>query len=343
MDVTSRCNLKCRMCYFAVVDTLRFPPFDQDPPAGGAMTVEDFEKIAADLFPRAHRVALGCSAEPMMHPKIREILEIAGRHGVPDLWFPTNLLALTEKNADAIIDAGVRALGVSIDGVDRETYEDIRVKANWDRLLDRLEMLRRMKQEKGSKLPRLRLIFTWMKSNYDHLRRIPEFAADHGFVELDIRFVARTVEVDVTPELLEGVDAAELDAELDATAKDAVRRGLRLASFPGYTPSHSGTAVGKLGHRLWRIRAGLSRPEYWRHAARKKKHGCAYPDRTLLIRPNGTVLPCPFWQEGPIGWVPRDNHDTLASAPLLHQIKQGLSRDEPIGTCDGCERPWGGP
>ena len=70
MDLTARCNLKCVMCYFSNTDRLFFPPFDTQLSDDGNMPVAVFEKIAADLFPRAWRVALACAAEPMIHPAV---------------------------------------------------------------------------------------------------------------------------------------------------------------------------------------------------------------------------------------------------------------------------------
>ena len=63
LDLTSRCNLKCVMCYFSATDRLNFPPYDVELSAEGNMPVPVFEKLAAELFPKAWRVALGCAAE----------------------------------------------------------------------------------------------------------------------------------------------------------------------------------------------------------------------------------------------------------------------------------------
>src|SRR5512144_2883147 len=177
LDLTARCNLKCVMCYFANTDRLAFPPFDRELSDDGNMPVEVFEKIAADLFPKAWRVALACAAEPMIHPKFKEIVAIAGRYGVPDLWFPTNLLALTDATAEALVRARVATVAASIDGTTKESYEKIRVPAKWERLLACLETLRRVRAAAKSRTPRLRIIFTWMQSNRADLARLPEFAA----------------------------------------------------------------------------------------------------------------------------------------------------------------------
>jgi len=338
LDVTSRCNLKCVMCYFSATDRLTFPPFDAEVSEDGNMPLPVFERIAEDLFPRAWRVALACAAEPMIHPQFREILAISGRYGVPDLWFPTNLLALTETTALALIDANVRTVAASIDGVTKETYEKIRVPAKWERLSACLETFERVKAQRRSRRPSLRIIFTWMKSNREQLRGLPEFAAAHGARELDVRFVAPTSGVDVTPELLSDEDPRELNAELAATAHEAVRRGLRLASYPEFEKSGERPRAlwPRLKRRLWRLRAGMDRPEYFRYAWYQGLHGCAYPSRNYVIRPNGAVNPCIYWDGDPIGSYPAQGLAAIAAGSPLKRIRDGLRSGYPIGTCATC-------
>jgi MoaA/NifB/PqqE/SkfB family radical SAM enzyme len=338
MDVTARCNLKCVMCYFSNTDRLWFPPFDKQLSDDGNMPVEVFERIAADLFPRAWRVALACAAEPMIHPRFRELLAIAGRYGVPDLWFPTNLLALTDATADALVAAGVGTVAASIDGVTRETYEKIRVPARWERLMACLETLSSARRRAHSRRPRLRIIFTWMRSNRAELRRLPEFAADHGARELDVRFVAPTPGVDVTSELLSDEDPLALNAELAVTAHDAVRRGLRLASYPEYEQKddRSRRLLDRVRRRLWRLRAGMDRPEYFRHAWYQGLFGCAYPGRSYVVRPNGAVNPCIYWEQEPIGFYPAEALDGISAGAPLRRIRDGLRSGHPVGTCATC-------
>lgn len=338
LDLTERCNLKCVMCYFSGTDRLRFPPYDRTLSERGTLPLEVFEKIAADLFPRAWRVALGCAAEPMIHPRFREILAVAGRYRVPDLWFPTNLLALTERTAEALVDAGVTTVAASIDGVTRATYEKIRVGGKWDRLISRLELLNEVKQRRGSAWPRLRIIFTWMRSNRHELVELPAFAAEHGASDLDVRFVTRTTGVDVGPELLDGEPDDALRADLAAAAHDAVARGLKLSSFPEFeTPAdRPRTLTGRLRRRWFNLRSGLERWEHWRHLWQERRDGCAYPGRTLVIRPNGAVSPCTFWEAEPIGYYPEDDFASITSGRALARIRDGLRCGEPIGTCASC-------
>ena len=338
LDVTARCNLKCVMCYFAATDRINFPPYDVELASDGNMPIPVFEKIAAELFPRSWRVALACAAEPMIHPKFEQILSIAGRYGVPDLWFPTNLLALTEASARALIAANVATVAASIDGMTKETYEKIRVPGKWDRLISRLELFKDVKRRAGSLRPKLRIIFTWMKSNRGELAELPAFAERWGAQELDVRYVSPTVGVDVTPELLNGEDPRALNAELAATAREAVHRGIRLSSYPDFEAPEDipRTLAGKVRRRLWRLRAGIDRPEHIRYAWRKRLHGCAYPDRYFVIRPNGAVSPCIYWDRDPIGFYPADGLAAIRAGSPLAAIREGLRTGEPIGSCAGC-------
>lgn len=335
LDLTERCNLKCRMCYFSATDRLQFAPLERSLSANGMMPAEVFEVIAADLFPRARRVALACACEPLIHPRFSELVRVAGRYSVEDLWFPTNLLALTREKAEAIVEAGVRVVGVSIDGTDAGTYEGIRAGGSFARLEKNLALLNEVRR--GSRT-RVRMIFTWMRSNRAHLVRLPEYAQRHGASELDVRFVTPTVGVDNTPELLDGEDQRTIRAELRSAAHEAVDRGLWLASYPEFDQPEDlpRSWWGRRRRGRWRQRAGMDRYEYQRYRWRERHDGCVWPADFLVIRPNGAVSPCIFWDREPIGFYPEDRYATLATGEALETILAGLRSGEPIGTCIGC-------
>src|SRR5204863_2662121 len=139
------------------------------------------------------------------------------RYRVPDLWFPTNLLPLTEATAEAIVRARVATVAVSIDGVTAETYERIRAGATWERLHAKLQLLRDVRRALRSRLPRLRVIFTWMRENRHELRGLPAFAASIGAASLDVRYVSPTDGVDNSSRMLVADAAAK--AELEAVAR----------------------------------------------------------------------------------------------------------------------------
>src|SRR4029078_2678376 len=104
----------------------------------------------------------------------------------------TNLLALTPPTAEAIVQARVRTVAASIDGTTRETYEKIRVPPKGERLISRLELLKDVRRSSPGRRPRLRIIFTWMRSNRKDLADLPALAEAGGAGELHARYGAAT-------------------------------------------------------------------------------------------------------------------------------------------------------
>ena len=337
-DLTSRCNIRCVMCHFSSTDQLRFKPFDLEPQTTGDIELEVFRHVASELFRRTHTVGLGCSAEPLLHPNFSEILDISREHRVPKVSIQTNLLALSEAKARAIVEHGVHTVSVSIDGTTRETYEYIRSGASWDRLHSRLELLRRTGLSSARSRPRLRITFAWMRSNRDELRSLPAFASSVGAREIDVRFVVPTVGVDNRDEMLDDSDPNELMDVLWNVARDATSRGIRLSAYPAMEkePNADNSVIGKIRRKLWLLRSGIDGPEQWRRSMREKIAGCSFPGRLLLIRPNGAVLPCPFWEDEPIALMPRDGHRTIFRSQGLEKIRTGLRAGCPVGSCRSC-------
>jgi MoaA/NifB/PqqE/SkfB family radical SAM enzyme len=338
VDLTSRCNIRCVMCHFSSTDQLRFKPFDLGPRSTGYIELEVFRHLASELFRRTHTVGLGCSAEPLLHPNFSETLRIAREHRVPKLSVQTNLLALSEAKARAIVEHEVHTVSVSIDGTTRETYEHIRSGASWDRLHSRLELLRRTRLSSARTRPRLRITFAWMRSNRGELRSLPAFASSVGAREIDVRFVVPTVGVDNRDEVLDDADPKELMDMLWNVARDATSRGIRLGAYPAMEkePDADNSVIGKIRRKLWLLRSGIDGPEQWRRSMRERIAGCSFPGRLLLIRPNGAVLPCPFWEDEPIALLPRDGHRAILRSQDLEQIRTGLRVGCPVRSCRSC-------
>ena len=87
---------------------------------------------------------------------------------------------------------------------------------------------------------------------------------------------------------------------------------------------------------VWRLRAGIDKPEHLPYMWHQRLHGCAYPDRYYVIRPNGAVAPCIYWERDPIGLFPAQDFGQIAAGKPLGQIREGLRRGEPIGSCANC-------
>src|SRR5688500_6465268 len=108
MDITSRCNIRCVMCYRG------FDRFARSKAV--LLTVETFDALADALLPRAHTLTLSLGSEPTTSPNFLPILRAAARHRVPNLTFFTNGTLLHDPVIAAIIETNVTEICVSVDG-----------------------------------------------------------------------------------------------------------------------------------------------------------------------------------------------------------------------------------
>ena len=79
IDISNKCNLRCRMCYFSHDKYFKAPPV--------YMTPETFESIAKDLLPKAVTLTLSCGSEPLTSPYFIDILKVASKYNVPHVDF----------------------------------------------------------------------------------------------------------------------------------------------------------------------------------------------------------------------------------------------------------------
>ena len=171
-DISNKCNLRCRMCHFSF-DHVFHQPANFTSPAL-------FERIAAQALPKAHTLILSAGNEPLISPHFVDILKIAARYRVPEVLFLTNGQLLTPKIADAVMEAGVTQVQISIDGATKETYEYVRRGARFDRLVRNLEYLSARKRELGQSWPRLQFNIVLMQKNLEELPLFVDLAERVG-------------------------------------------------------------------------------------------------------------------------------------------------------------------
>jgi MoaA/NifB/PqqE/SkfB family radical SAM enzyme len=188
----------------------------------------------------------------------------------------------------------------------------------------KLQLLRDVQRVARATTPRLRVIFTWMRSIREELRELPRFARELGAQELDVRYVIPAMGVDNASEVLTGGEPSTLRAELGAVARDAVRRGLRLAAWPLFD-DRPARLLKRIAWRWWRMRV----------ARHERDVGCRYPDRMYVIRPSGAVFPCEFYDQ-PIGFAPVDSLLTIAKDARMTGIRDALRCGSPAGSCATC-------
>src|SRR2546421_12338618 len=155
MEPVGQCNLRCQMCSIQ---------FRQDGPPHGPLAFMEFEKFISmiDQFGDVQELHLQGLGEPMMHPRFFDMVAYATGKGIR-VSTNSNLTLLNERRAERCVTSGLDDLSISIDGANAETYERIRVRAHFERVVGNLERLLAARQRLSSELPHLRLVMVIMR------------------------------------------------------------------------------------------------------------------------------------------------------------------------------------
>lgn len=165
--LTTRCNLRCTMCSEIVHN-------------GEYNLSNEGIKNLVEIMPYLEKLVLR-GGEVFLHEKILYILEQAKKYKV-DIEIVTNGLLLTGKIVNLLLDV-LTEITFSIDSVNKETYEKIRVGANFEKLLENIDMFNNLNKERNCKVF-TRLTMVVMKSNYKEIENIIKFASEHQFKEV---------------------------------------------------------------------------------------------------------------------------------------------------------------
>lgn len=179
IEPVGQCNLRCQMCPIQ---------FRADGPPDGApafMAFADFTRMI-DQFTGLTELHLQGLGEPMMHPRFFDMVAYAAAKGIR-VTTNTNLTLLNARRAERCVTSGLDCLHVSIDGSTAETYERIRVRAQFERVLRNLGLLLAARRRLDSASPRLHLVMVIMRQNLHELPEIVQLASDWSVEEIFVQ------------------------------------------------------------------------------------------------------------------------------------------------------------
>jgi tungsten cofactor oxidoreducase radical SAM maturase len=168
IEVTTKCNFACITCIRSSwQDSLLH------------MEWEIFEKILENLkeLPQLASVHFGGFGEPMMHPRIFDMLRAVKELGLK-VEMITNSSYLSIENIQKLIDLELDILFTSLDSPDEEEYNEIRLGADFQDVSQNVANLQAMKREQNVKKPELGIEFVAMKKNYVGLPKLIRMARD---------------------------------------------------------------------------------------------------------------------------------------------------------------------
>jgi radical SAM protein with 4Fe4S-binding SPASM domain len=152
-----------------------------------AIDVDLFEQLMAELGPTLLTVSLWGWGEPLLHPRLREILRIVRQYPVATFLSTSSQKLSDDEILDALIEYPPTHLIVAIDGLDDETHSRFRIGATLEPILAGVHRLAERKRTLRRRDPVLHMRYIVMKHNQHEFASVKDFAAAHGFDFLTIR------------------------------------------------------------------------------------------------------------------------------------------------------------
>ncbi len=128
IETVNACNARCKMC--TINDWERNYPTMKD---------DVFTKIADDLIENKRflkRVSLYRDGEPLLDKKLPQRIKYLKDGGVENIGIATNVSLLNEKRSEAMLNSGLDLIMLSIDSLNKEIFENIRIRLKLDEVVD---------------------------------------------------------------------------------------------------------------------------------------------------------------------------------------------------------------
>ena len=266
LEVTNRCNSLCVSCPLTYDHFLRFESKHH-------LSWAQFRQVV-DQIPQIERAVLHGIGEPLLNPELPRFIAHLKARGAHVL-FNTNGVLLDERRGDALVEAGLDELRVSLDAVTPELYRTLR---GIDKLPQILTNLRNfLERHREQPQPRVSL---WMVGMQENIEQLPDFVrlgAELGVPEVYLQRLVyfgggERIADDATMVAEQSLFSAleQRQAELMTTCEAlATELGLVFRASGATTPHES---VAVQGAHPWQ--------------------GCNRPWSLIYVTANGNLLPC---------------------------------------------------
>lgn len=146
IETSSICNLRCPMCMV----TVELEKGSESRLKKGLMDWDLYTKIvdeAAEIG--VSSIKLNWRGEPTMHPRLADMVRYAKEKNILDVMFNTNAVRLDEKLSKELIEAGLDEIFFSVDSIDPEKYEKIRIGAKYEDVIANIKRFSAINEEAG--------------------------------------------------------------------------------------------------------------------------------------------------------------------------------------------------
>ena len=156
IEPSSICNYRCSFCFqtneeFSGKGSTHM----------GRMELKDFKNVVDSIRHKVEIVTLASRGEPTLNKDFATMIEYASEYFL-SLKVNTNASLLTERICEALLGGSQKTIVLSIDSGHKETYEEMRVNGKYDRIKEKLRLLKSVRERKGASKSIIRVSGVYM-------------------------------------------------------------------------------------------------------------------------------------------------------------------------------------
>jgi MoaA/NifB/PqqE/SkfB family radical SAM enzyme len=243
IGVTTACNLRCPACPTGTRKLGR---------SAQHLDFDVYRRVVDELRDALMFMLFWDWGEPLLHPRLADMIEYAGRSGIMTVTSTNGNVPFTDEQMDRLVAARPSVVIACVDGTDQATYEKYRTGGQLSKALDTISRLRRAKDSLRSEYPVIEFRSLALRDNQHQMPGLLRLARERGadlFTVKSLRpFDCRGADVDDTLVPLD--DNLSRYEYKDARRKAVERQGFRprgplTCGLPYYAPTlnSDGTAV----------------------------------------------------------------------------------------------------
>jgi len=320
VGTTSFCNLRCIQCPREGHDG-NLMPYDEH------LDMEYYQSLEPYLK-RAKEVSLYGLGEPMIDKRYFDKVRYVTSFGA-DVSLSSNGTLMDERRCREVIESGIKSIGISLDAAREATFAVVRPPGGLPAIVENIKRLSRMKKERGTTRPLIRLSFGIMPQNVDDLPLFPGLAAEAGGEEIIVHSVifmsdAKRKELTADPQTVRRAVAA---------ARGRARElGIAFCEWD-LDPL---TYLKSLRYVRGEDDASSTSPAASSALKSRQGYFCFFLWRNAMIQGRGELFPCCYMTNKRLGKLENGNLLELRGHPFLADLRRRLFEGDPPEPCAGC-------
>jgi pyruvate-formate lyase-activating enzyme len=177
LESTNACNLRCIMCPTGCGLAQR---------KKGYLDFDLFRQVVDEMAPHVSMTTLHIWGEPLLHPRIVDMIAYCHAHGL-SAEISTNGVLLTPDMSQAILDAGLGAIYLCLDGTTAETYEKVRREATFEQTKEHILKFLELRNKGGYARPLTKLQIIELAPTIDQIAQFKREWSVPGVDKINVK------------------------------------------------------------------------------------------------------------------------------------------------------------